>query len=55
MYREVIPIMKKNNFGRIVQISGGATKGLPMFSSYASAKAAVVRFAETYKHGVKKL
>ena len=48
MYREVNPIMKKNNFGRIVQISGGgATKGLPMFSSYASAKAAVVRFAET--------
>ena len=48
MFREVIPIMKENNYGRIIQISGGgATKSLPMFTSYASAKVAIVRFAET--------
>lgn len=54
MFREVIPIMKKKNYGRIIQISGGgATKSLPMFTSYASAKVAIVRFAETISDELK--
>jgi 3-oxoacyl-[acyl-carrier protein] reductase len=47
-YKEILPLMKKMNFGRIVQIAGGgATKAFPMFTSYGSAKAAIVRFSET--------
>jgi len=47
-YKEVLPVMKKRNYGRIVQIAGGgATKSFPMFTSYSSAKAAIVRFSET--------
>ncbi len=47
-YRNLIPIMKKQNFGRIVQIAGGgASNSFPMFTSYSSAKAAIVRFSET--------
>jgi NAD(P)-dependent dehydrogenase (short-subunit alcohol dehydrogenase family) len=48
MARSVVPHMRERGYGKIVQISGGgATNPLPRLSSYASAKAAVVRFAET--------
>jgi short-subunit dehydrogenase len=40
--------MKKNNFGRIVQLSGGgATAPMPYFSAYAVSKTGIVRFVET--------
>ena len=46
-YQNVLPIMKKNKYGRIVQISGGgATSPFPMFSSYATAKAGIVSLSE---------
>jgi 3-oxoacyl-[acyl-carrier protein] reductase len=54
-YKSLIPIMKKQNFGRIVQIAGGgATNSFPMFTSYSSAKAAIVRFSETLSDEVSK-
>jgi len=47
LYQNVLPIMKKNKYGRIVQISGGgATSPFPMFSSYATAKAGIVSLSE---------
>lgn len=54
-YKYVLPIMKKNKYGRIVQISGGgATSPFPMFTPYAAAKAAIVRLAETLSKEIKK-
>ncbi len=55
MCKYIIPHMKKNNFGRIVNISGGgATKPMPMYSSYCASKAALVRFTETIALELKK-
>jgi NAD(P)-dependent dehydrogenase (short-subunit alcohol dehydrogenase family) len=46
--RAVLPLMKKQQYGKIVILSGGgATKPMPNLSAYAASKAAVVRFAET--------
>lgn len=46
--RAVIPHMKANGGGKIVNISGGgATSPLPNISAYAASKAAVVRMTET--------
>jgi len=51
MCREVIPHLKKQGHGKIVQLSGGgATSPLPLRSAYGTSKAAVVRFAETLAH-----
>lgn len=44
----VIPHMKKNRAGKIINLSGGgATAPLPRISAYAASKAAVVRLTET--------
>lgn len=46
--RAVIPLLKKQKKGKIIIISGGgATKPMPNFSAYATAKAGIVRFSET--------
>jgi len=46
--RAVLPIFRRNQGGKIVNLSGGgATAPLPRFSAYAASKAAVVRFTET--------
>lgn len=46
--RAILPIMKKQKKGKIIQISGGgATNPLPNISAYAVSKAGIVRFAET--------
>ena len=46
--RKSIEVMKKQNNGKIIQLSGGgATQPHPNASSYAASKAAVVRLAET--------
>ena len=51
--RAVVPHLKKRGYGKIIQLSGGgATAPLPRLSAYATAKAAVVRFAETLAHEV---
>jgi NAD(P)-dependent dehydrogenase (short-subunit alcohol dehydrogenase family) len=48
MCRGVIPHMKRQGYGKIVQLSGGgATNPLPNLSSYAVSKAGIVRFIET--------
>jgi NAD(P)-dependent dehydrogenase (short-subunit alcohol dehydrogenase family) len=48
MCRAVIPHMKRQGYGKIVQLSGGgATNPLPNLSSYAVSKAGIVRFIET--------
>jgi 3-oxoacyl-[acyl-carrier protein] reductase len=45
---EVLPIFRRQHYGKIVNLSGGgATAPLPRFSAYAASKAAVVRFTET--------
>ncbi len=52
--RAVLPVMRRQQYGKIVVLSGGgATQPLPRFSAYAAAKAAVVRFAETLAAEVK--
>ena len=51
--RAIVPHLKRAGHGKIVQLSGGgATAPLPRLSAYATAKAAVVRFAETLAHEV---
>ena len=46
--RAVLPIFRKQRYGKIVNLSGGGATGpLPLFSAYAASKAAVVRFTET--------
>lgn len=46
--RCILPHFKKNNYGKIIILSGGgATKPMANFSAYAASKAGVVRFAET--------
>lgn len=50
-----LPFMKKQNYGKIIQLSGGgATKPMPYISGYASSKAAIVRLVETLAHETKK-
>ncbi len=50
----VLPQMRKQQYGKIIILSGGgATKPLPNLSAYAASKAAVVRFAETLAEEVK--
>jgi len=48
MCRSVLPALRKQSYGKIINLSGGgATAPLPRISAYAASKAAVVRFTET--------
>lgn len=52
--RLVLHQMKKQNKGKIIQLSGGgATNPMPNLSAYAVSKAAIVRFVETVALEVK--
>ena len=52
--RAVLPHFKKQQYGKIIVMSGGgATKPMPNLSAYAASKAGVVRFAETLAEEVK--
>lgn len=52
--RTILPHFKKNNYGKIINLSGGgATNPLPKISAYAASKAALVRFMETLALEVK--
>jgi len=54
MCRAVLPHFKAQQYGKIVQLSGGgATNPLPRISAYAASKAAVVRLAETLAEEVR--
>jgi NAD(P)-dependent dehydrogenase (short-subunit alcohol dehydrogenase family) len=54
MCRAVLPHFKAQQYGKIIQLSGGgATNPLPRISAYAASKAAVVRFAETLAEEVR--
>ena len=49
-----LPAMIENQYGRIINISGGgATAPRPNFSSYATAKCGLVRFSETLAQEMK--
>jgi 3-oxoacyl-[acyl-carrier protein] reductase len=49
MCRAVIPMMRGQRYGKIVNLSGGGATGpLPRISAYAASKAAVVRLTETF-------
>ena len=53
--REVMPYFKKNNKGKIVQLSGGgAASPSPRISGYAVSKVGIVRFIENLSAEVKK-
>ena len=46
--RAVVPAMKHQGWGKIINLSGGgATSPMPRLTSYATSKAAVVRFTES--------
>ena len=52
--RTIIPYFKKNNSGKIIQLSGGgASSPLPLISSYAVSKVGIVRFIENLSEEVK--
>jgi len=54
MCQEVAPLMIKNKFGRIINMSGGgATKPMPNYSAYCASKAAIVRFTEVIAEELK--
>jgi NAD(P)-dependent dehydrogenase (short-subunit alcohol dehydrogenase family) len=54
MCREVLPAMKGQKKGKIIQLSGGgATSPMQNISAYAVSKAAIVRFAETLAEEVR--
>ena len=54
MCRAVIPLMRRANYGKIINLSGGgATNPLPRISAYAASKAAVVRMNETLAEELK--
>lgn len=54
MCRAILPHLKAQGYGKIVQLSGGgATNPLPGISAYAASKAAIVRFTETLAEEVR--
>jgi NAD(P)-dependent dehydrogenase (short-subunit alcohol dehydrogenase family) len=54
MCRAVLPLMKAQQQGKIIQLSGGgATNPMPNVSAYAVSKAAIVRFADTLAEEVR--
>ena len=53
MCRLVIPIMKAQKFGRIINFSGGGEGAFPNFTAYSASKGAVVRFTESLAEELK--
>ena len=52
--RALLPHFRRNEYGKIIQLSGGgATSPLPRLSAYAASKAAIVRFTETLAEEVR--
>ncbi len=54
MARALLPHFRAQQYGKIIQLSGGgATVPLPFISAYAASKAGIVRFMETLAEEVK--
>jgi NAD(P)-dependent dehydrogenase (short-subunit alcohol dehydrogenase family) len=54
MCREMIPVLRRRGYGKIINLSGGgATAPLPKISAYAASKAAVVRMTDTLAEELK--
>jgi len=54
MMKYIIPHMKENEYGKIINIAGGgATQPLPFISAYAASKAGLVRLSESIAKEVK--
>lgn len=54
MSRALLPHFKAQNYGKIIQLSGGgATAPMPLVSAYAVSKAAIVRYVETLAEEVR--
>jgi NAD(P)-dependent dehydrogenase (short-subunit alcohol dehydrogenase family) len=54
MCSEMIPLLRRKGYGKIVNLSGGgATNPLPRISAYAASKAAVVRMTDTLAEELK--
>ena len=54
MTRALLPHLKAQGYGKVIQLSGGgATNPLPRISAYAVSKAAIVRYAETLAEEVR--
>lgn len=54
MCREIIPVLRRRGYGKIINLSGGgATAPLPRISAYAASKAAVVRMTDTLAEELK--
>lgn len=54
MCRALLPHFKAQQYGKVIQLSGGgATNPLPRISAYAVSKAAIVRFTETLAEEVR--
>jgi 3-oxoacyl-[acyl-carrier protein] reductase len=52
--RAILPHFRSNQYGKLIQLSGGgATAPLPFLSAYAASKAGIVRFMETLAEEVK--
>lgn len=52
--RALLPHFRSNQYGKLIQLSGGgATAPLPFVSAYAASKAGIVRFMETLAEEVK--
>lgn len=52
--KHVIPHMKENQYGKIINIAGGgATQPMPFISAYAASKTALVRLSESIAEEVK--
>ena len=52
--RLIIKHFKKNNYGKIIQLSGGGVSGpLPFLNAYGTSKIAVVRYMQSLSEEVK--
>ena len=53
MTRSVLPMMKKQKSGVIINFSGGGEGAFPRFSAYAASKGGIVRFTESMAEEVR--
>jgi NAD(P)-dependent dehydrogenase (short-subunit alcohol dehydrogenase family) len=47
MCKHIIKHMKENNYGKIINVSGGGSGALPTINAYVTSKAGIIKFTET--------